>query len=128
MPLRDFFLVLLICLAWAGNFLTSAFALREVPPFLFSAVRLALLGAMLVAFVRLPPRDQWPAFEFTLGLAHDGGFFGVDQGGSSIGKTTIGIAVGRMALGLDDRLGGFADRWGRRGHRNHPYSRRCRSR
>lgn len=57
---RDFALALIVCLAWAGNFLTSAFALREVPPFLFSAVRLALLGAMLVAFVRPPPRAQWP--------------------------------------------------------------------
>jgi hypothetical protein len=27
---RDFALALLICLVWAGNFLTSAFALREI--------------------------------------------------------------------------------------------------
>lgn len=57
---RDLALVLLVCLVWAGNFLTSAFALREVPPFLFSALRMTLLAALLVAFVRLPPRAQWP--------------------------------------------------------------------
>ena len=57
---RDLTLVLLVCLVWAGNFLTSAFALREVPPFLFSALRMALLATVLVAFVRLPPRAQWP--------------------------------------------------------------------
>ena len=57
---RDLTLVLLVCLVWAGNFLTSAFALREVPPFLFSALRMALLATLLVAFIRLPPRAQWP--------------------------------------------------------------------
>lgn len=57
---RDLLLVLIVCLVWAGNFLTSAFALREVPPFLFSAVRMALLAALLVAFLRPPPRAQWP--------------------------------------------------------------------
>ena len=57
---RDLTLVVVICLVWAGNFLTSAFALREIPPFLFSALRMALLGTLLVAFIRPPPRAQWP--------------------------------------------------------------------
>lgn len=57
---RDFTLALIVCLAWAGNFLTSAFALREVPPFLFSALRLGLMAVLLVGFVRAPPRAQWP--------------------------------------------------------------------
>lgn len=57
---RDLALVLLVCLVWAGNFLTSAFALRELPPFLFSALRMVMLAALLVAFVKAPPRGQWP--------------------------------------------------------------------
>ncbi len=57
---RDLVLVLVVCVVWAGNFLTSAFALREIPPFLFTAVRLAILALVLVAFVRPPPRGQWP--------------------------------------------------------------------
>ncbi len=56
----DFALVLLVCVVWAGNFLTSAFALREVPPFLFSALRMALLAVLLIAFLKRPPRAQWP--------------------------------------------------------------------
>ena len=60
LPPRDLALVLVICVAWAGNFLTSAFALREIPPFLFTAVRLAILTVALGAFVRPPPRGQWP--------------------------------------------------------------------
>ena len=56
---RDLSLALLICIVWAGNFLTSAHALREVPPFLFSAVRMGILAVLLCAFVRWPPRAQW---------------------------------------------------------------------
>lgn len=57
---RDLALALLICIVWAGNFLTSAHALREIPPFLFSALRMVILALLLFAFVRLPPRTQWP--------------------------------------------------------------------
>jgi O-acetylserine/cysteine efflux transporter len=57
---RDLLLVLVVCVVWAGNFLTSAYALREIPPFLFTAVRLAILALLLGAFTRMPPREQWP--------------------------------------------------------------------
>ena len=57
---RDLALVLVICLAWSGNFLSSAFALREIPPFLFTAVRLSILALVLVWFVKPPPQGQWP--------------------------------------------------------------------
>ena len=60
MSTRDYGLVLLICVAWAFNFLTSAHALREIPPFMFTALRLALLVAVLAPFVRPPAPGQWP--------------------------------------------------------------------
>lgn len=53
-------LVALICLAWAGNFITSKLALAEFPPFLFTALRLLLLTALLGAFLKWPPRAVWP--------------------------------------------------------------------
>ncbi len=56
---RDLALVLLVCLFWAINFLTSAHALQEVPPFLYTAMRMAILAAMLSLFMRVPPREQW---------------------------------------------------------------------
>jgi len=57
---RDLVLALVVCVVWAGNFLTSAFALREIPPLLFTAVRLVILALALGAFIKLPPREQWP--------------------------------------------------------------------
>ena len=56
---RDIFLVLLICVAWAGNFLTSAYALREIPPFLFTALRFIALGLPLLFWLKRPPPGQW---------------------------------------------------------------------
>ena len=60
MPARDLMLALLICVAWAGNFLLSAMSLREMPPLLFSGLRLGLLGLLLCWFLRRPAPGQWP--------------------------------------------------------------------
>ena len=57
---RDLALALLICLCWAVNFLTSAHALQEIPPFLFTALRMGIVVLLLAAFMRPPPRSQWP--------------------------------------------------------------------
>lgn len=57
---RDLLLVLVICVAWALNFLTSAWALQEIPPLLFTAIRLVILALLLGAFVKPPKPGQWP--------------------------------------------------------------------
>ncbi len=78
LPPRDIALVLVIVLAWALNFLTSALALRELPPFLFTALRFALLAVALLPFLRMPPRGQWPrllAVCLCVGVLHFGTSF-----------------------------------------------------
>lgn len=75
MPLRDILLALLICVAWAGNFLGSALSLREMPPLLFSGLRLAVVAVLLVAFLRRPAPGQWPrllAIALCTGVLHFG--------------------------------------------------------
>ncbi|KQY49848.1 EamA family transporter [Lysobacter sp. Root494] len=75
MPARDIALVLLICIAWAFNFLTSALAMREIPPFLFTALRFALLAVPLVFFLKRPAPGQWPrlvAIALCVGVLHFG--------------------------------------------------------
>ncbi|MGH8083926.1 MAG: DMT family transporter [Lysobacter sp.] len=72
---RDILLVLLICVAWAGNFLTSAYALREIPPFLFTALRFVALGLPLLFWLKRPPPGQWPrlfAVCLCVGVLHFG--------------------------------------------------------
>jgi O-acetylserine/cysteine efflux transporter len=75
MPARDLLLVLVVVLAWAGNFLTSALAMREIPPFLFTALRFALLALPLVWLVKRPASGQWPrlmAVCLCIGVLHFG--------------------------------------------------------
>lgn len=75
MPLRDLLLALLVCLAWAGNFLMSALALREMPPLLFTAGRLGVLALLLFAFLKRPAPGQWPrllAIALCTGVLHFG--------------------------------------------------------
>ena len=55
---RDLALVLLIAVAWAGNFLASAYALREIPPFLFTALRFVLLALPLLFWLKRPAPGQ----------------------------------------------------------------------
>ncbi len=57
---RDLLLVAIICLAWAGNFLTSKLALHEMPPLLFTALRLSVLVLVLTPFIKRPQVGQWP--------------------------------------------------------------------
>jgi len=75
---RDLALALLICLCWAVNFLTSAHALEEIPPFLFTALRMALVLVLLAPLLRLPPRSQWStlaAIALFTGVLHFGTSF-----------------------------------------------------
>ena len=58
MPPRHFLLILAICLAWGGNFLASAYTLQHIPPFLFTALRLAVVLAFLLPFLEPVPRGQ----------------------------------------------------------------------
>ena len=72
---RDLILVLLIAVAWAGNFLFSANALREIPPFLFTALRFALLALPLLYWLKRPAIGQWPrliAVCLCIGVVHFG--------------------------------------------------------
>ena len=75
MPARDLILVLLVVLAWSINFLTSALALREIPPFLFTALRFALLAVPLVFMLKRPAPGQWPrlvSVALLVGVLHFG--------------------------------------------------------
>jgi len=85
-PPRDIALVLLVCLVWAANFLTSAYALRELSPFLFTGLRMALLGTLLLPFLQRPAADQWGrlvAIALVMGVLHFGfAFWGLQLAGN----------------------------------------------
>jgi O-acetylserine/cysteine efflux transporter len=89
---RDLLLVAVICIAWAFNFLTSALALQEIPPFLFTAVRLAILAVLLGAFLKRPARGQWPllvAVALCNGVLHFGLSFWALQAAGNLSSPAI---------------------------------------
>ncbi|MGY0612879.1 MULTISPECIES: DMT family transporter [unclassified Luteimonas] len=59
---RDLLLILTICAAWAGNFLFSAYALLEMPAFLYTALRMGIVALVLLPFLKPVRREQWPRF------------------------------------------------------------------
>ena len=89
---RDLVLVTVVCLAWAGNFLTSKLALLEFPPLLFTALRLCLLAVMLAPFIKAPARGQWPrlaAVAICNGVLH----FGLSVWSLSLSATLASPAI-----------------------------------
>ena len=89
---RDLLLVSLICLAWAGNFITSKLALQELPPLLFTGLRLCLLAILLAPWIKRPAPGQWPrllAVAICTGVLH----FGLSFWSLSLSKTIASPAI-----------------------------------
>lgn len=59
MPAGDLALILLICLAWAGNYTAGARGMQHFSPFLFMIFRFIILLLLLAPFLRRPPPGQW---------------------------------------------------------------------
>ncbi len=74
LPLRHFFLALLVVAVWGSNFVVIKFALADLPPLLFAALRFALAFAPAAFFLRRP-RIDWR------NMALYGVFIGVGQFG-----------------------------------------------
>ncbi|CAN5327387.1 DMT family transporter [soil metagenome] len=89
---RDLALVALVCVAWAGNFLTSKLALRELSPLLFTGLRLCVLAILRVPFIKRPAPGQWPrlaAVALCTGVVH----FGLSFWALSLSTTLASPAI-----------------------------------
>jgi len=89
---RDLALVILICLAWAGNFITSKLALREFPPLLFTGLRLVLLAGLMLPFLKRPSPGQWPRLA-TVCICNGVLHFGLSFWALSLSKTIASPAI-----------------------------------
>jgi O-acetylserine/cysteine efflux transporter len=114
MPVRDLALILLVCLAWAGNYTAGAHGMQHFTPFLFMILRFIILLSLLAPFLRRPPPGQWPrliAVCLFMGALHFSFlFFALGRSGdvSSIAivqQTYIPMAVIMAILLLGERTG-----------------------
>lgn len=75
MSLRDFLLLVGVCLIWATNNIVSKVVVSdwEVPPLFYAAVRFALVAALTLPWLRPMPRPAWRIV--MVGLLMGGGSF-----------------------------------------------------
>lgn len=114
LPLRDLALVIVICLAWAFNFIAGARGMQHFSPFMFMVIRFAIVLLLLAPFLRLPPPGQWPrllAVCLSIGALHFTALFvalGRSEDVSSVAiiqQTYIPMAVVLAVILLGERTG-----------------------
>jgi len=114
MPIRDLILILLICLAWAFNFVVGAHVMKQLSPFVFTALRFMFVLIVLAPFLRWPPAGQWLRLIFVclcVGALHFSTLLwalSLSQDVSSIAisqQTYIPMAVILAMLFLGERVG-----------------------
>ena len=96
MPIRDLMLVLLANMAWGFNFVASASSLQQIPPFLFTVLRFALVLLILFPLLKPPARGQWLRLYivcvFTTGL-----HFGLNFWALKISSDISSVAIALQA-------------------------------
>jgi O-acetylserine/cysteine efflux transporter len=114
MPLRDLFLLVLICLAWAFNFIAAAQGMQHFSPFVFMVLRFLVVLLVLAPLLRWPPRGQWPRMIFVclcIGALHFTTLFWAIARSSDLSsiaitqQTYIPMAVILAMLILGERVG-----------------------
>lgn len=110
---RDRLALVLIVLAWAGNFLLSAEALERIPPFWFTVLRFLVVLLLLFPFLRAPPARAWPLLSFvclSTGALHFAfNFWALREGGIALVaillQSYVPMSALLAALWLRERIG-----------------------
>lgn len=59
MQLKDYLLVLVVCLVWSFNFVAGSKGVEAFSPLVFMVLRFVLVLGLTWPFLRRPPRGQW---------------------------------------------------------------------
>lgn len=95
MPPRSVLLATLVALLWGGNFIAVKLATREFPPVFLVALRFAFVAALMLPFVKVPPRRCLPAV-----LAVSTALGGLHFGLMFAGLARVEAATGAIASQL----------------------------
>ena len=110
----DYLFAVIVMVVWGVNFVASKWAVAEIPPLLFTAVRFMLVGALLAPFFRVPDlRGRLPflmLFGLVLGVGHFGmTFIGLRGADASTAAIMIQLQVPMSTLlaflFFDDKVG-----------------------
>jgi O-acetylserine/cysteine efflux transporter len=111
-PIRDTLLAFLVVAIWGINFVVIKLGVAEIPPFLLTTLRFALVAALIVPFFRLPRAEaKWILLlSVTFGTLHFAMLFKGMQGvegatGSILVQLGVPFSTLLAALFLGDHLG-----------------------
>lgn len=112
MPLKDWLLAICVVTLWGLNFIAVKVAVQTIPPFLLTAIRFALVAAVLAPLFR-PARHQWQGIigiAVVLGIGHFGlmfvGVSGMDAASAAI-ITQLGVPFSALVawIAFGEKLG-----------------------
>lgn len=112
MPLKDWLLAICVVTLWGLNFIAVKVAVQTIPPFLLTAIRFALVAAVLAPLFR-PARPQWKGIigiAVVLGIGHFGlmfvGVSGMDAASAAI-ITQLGVPFSALVawVAFGEKLG-----------------------
>jgi len=115
MKFTDFTILMMCCLAWAANFVVSAWALgnNPIPPFMLAGVRAIIVLALMGLFLFRKRPDNFGALLFVcacvgpihLGLLYTGLQTATASGGSIVSQMMIPIATVLSVIMLGEKIG-----------------------
>ena len=112
-PLHAFYAILVAAI-WGGNFVAAKIGVAYFPPFLLTAIRFTIVGALILPFVPVPNRQQlWGIAQVSLvlGTLHFSLLFAAIGSGlhiasaAVIGQLGVPFACLLGAIFLEDKLG-----------------------
>ena len=91
MAIRHLLFILVICIIWGFTFVAGKASVEEIPPIFFTALRYALLGFVLLPFLKPVRGNMREVFlvSVTMGSAH----FALFYGGMSVADNVSSVAV-----------------------------------
>ncbi|HEV2533160.1 DMT family transporter [Phenylobacterium sp.] len=104
MALRDFGLLVLVCLVWASNNIVSKFAVSELasPPLFYAAVRFAVVALATFPWLFPAPRPRWRLI--AVALLMGGGNFALLFIGLKTSTPSAAAVVGQLGVPITTLL------------------------
>lgn len=95
--LLPYFALAVVCIAWGTTYLALRIGVLEFPPFLYSAIRQIIAGALLTGFLLLFKKVQIPDKSSIIGQAV-AGFFMITLGNGLVGWAEVVVPSGIAAI------------------------------
>ncbi len=104
MPLRDFAIMLAVCIVWASNNIISKYVVSvlDAPPLFYAAARFAVVALMTFPFLRPAPRPLWRLI--AVALLMGGGNFALVFVGLKLSTPSSAAVVQQLGLPMTTLL------------------------